>query len=95
MEQRCKNILQYYLNTQEYNTDYEIIHTNYNTSIIKYKNKNIILFYLFNTNNYIKFNRFNHITKKYNHNINFYYYNNKILFCSDKLIFFLKNVIIS
>ena len=36
MEQRCKNILQNYLTTQVYNTDYKIIYYNNNNIIYLY-----------------------------------------------------------
>jgi len=71
MEQRCKIILQNYLKTKVYNTDYEII----NNFIIKYKN--IELFNIFNKTNYIKYNICNETQKYYNHNNSFYYFNNK------------------
>ena len=73
MEQRCEIILQNYLKTKEYNTDYKITISNY--FIIKYKN--IILFYLSNINDYIKHNMDNIVIKIYNHNKYFYYFNNK------------------
>ena len=79
---RCEIILQNYLKTKEYNTDYKITISNY--FIIKYKN--IILFYLSNINDYIKHNMDNIVIKIYNHNKYFYYFNNK----HNKIIYYKK-----
>ena len=83
MEQRCKNILQNYLKSKVYNTDYKIIKTNKNF-IIKYKC--IILFYVYENNIIIKYNISDEIKKGYNH-YNFYFYlNNK-----NNQIYYVKN----
>ena len=71
MEKRCKNILQNYLKTHVYNTDYKII----DNFLIKYKN--ITLFYVVSKTKYIKHNICNIIQKEYNHYYYFYYFNNK------------------
>ena len=71
MKQRCEIILQNYIYTQVYNTDYEIV----NNCIIKYKN--ITLFYLFNKTDYIKYNLSNEVIKEYSHKYFYYYFNNK------------------
>ena len=89
MEQRCKIILQNYLKTQEYNNDYKIIiYNNFinNSTNFVIKYTNITLFYVFDNNNYIKYNIYNNIIKLYNHNNNFYYSNNKNYY-----IYFYKN----
>ena len=65
MEKRCKNILQNYLKTHVYNTDYKII----DNFLIKYKN--ITLFYVVSKTKYIKHNICNIIQKEYNSLINF------------------------
>ena len=83
MEQRCTNILQNYLKTQEYNTDYKIIDNGTNF-LIKYGS--ITLFYVSSNNEYIKYNIFNKIIKVYDHNGYLYYFNNK-----NCIIYFNKN----
>ena len=75
MEQRCEIILQNYLKTQVYTTDYKIIKNYIYNNIIKYNN--IILFYVANNTNYRKNNICNELQKVYDYNNYFYYFNNK------------------
>ena len=76
MEQRCKIILQNYLKTTDYScNDYKIVKDNFNINyfIIYYKNQ--MLFFIYSSKHYIKYNNCQ-IKKNYTHN-EYYYYNNK------------------
>ena len=84
MEQRCEIILQNYLKTQVYTTDYKIIKNYIYNNIIKYNNK--ILFFVLNKTDYRKYNICNELQKVYDHNYYFYYFNNK----NNKICFYTK-----
>jgi len=85
MEQRCKIILQNYLQTQVYNTDYTLVKDTIDKNNFTIYYKNNILFEIYNIDYYVKY-----IGKKeYYHNMFVCYYNNKnnrIIFTINKKI---------
>ncbi len=88
MEQWCKNILQNYLNTQEYSNDYTITIHKYNINIYIIKYKNIILFYVYDYIHYL-YKICNETKKEYKHYYYYYYCNNK----NNKIWFYKKEQI--
>jgi len=73
MEQRCEIILQNYLQTLVYNTDYILVKDTIDKNNFTIYYKNNILFEVYNIDYYVKYKG----QKEYYHNMFICYYNNK------------------